>query len=603
VVVSVLAIGMKYYPYGRNGIEIVYVSKDSPAKNILLEGMQITELNSQIVKDLADWKAKTSSLAGLVSVRADNNIYNININGSIGIDAMDIERTNLDFGLDLRGGTRVVLKPKGCIKTDVNATSCTITRDIVNQIIGTLQTRSNMYGLKDIKFYALGSGDDYYIQVEAAGIGRGVVDQLLSAQGKFEAKIDKPLKIDNGRASLILETDTYAINVLNDSLEINGSVVYTNQTFTLKNIVFQYVNRTESTLNLFATVYEGKDIELVYTDPQKSGIAPRNNVYEFYFVVLVSAKGAERFAIVTAGIPKHVDIYSGEEYLDSKIYLYLDDGLVSDLRIGSSLGGQVYTTPQIQGAEKDLDSAVQEKLRLQTILRSGALPTSLETVSVDVIPPTLGSNFFMFAIYSGLFAALSVAVVIFIRYRKIKPAIFMTFTVLCEVLIILGIASSSDYLVWGIALVANMAVVIFAFLKKQEIDALAWIGALLIPLLGILVAWTVDLSAIGGIIATIGTGVDHLIIITDETMRKKEEAVYTFKEKIKAAFFMVFGAASTVIAAMVPLLFLGIGLVKGFAITTIIGVLVGILITRPAYANIVEALHRREEKKSAAATA
>jgi preprotein translocase subunit SecD len=179
----------------------------------------------------------------------------------------------------------------------------------------------------------------------------------------------------------------------------------------------------------------------------------------------------------------------------------------------------------------------------------------------------------------------------------------MTFTVLCEVLIILGIASSSDYLVWGIALVANMAVVIFAFLKKQEIDALAWIGALLIPLLGILVAWTVDLSAIGGIIATIGTGVDHLIIITDETMRKKEEAVYTFKEKIKAAFFMVFGAASTVIAAMVPLLFLGIGLVKGFAITTIIGVLVGILITRPAYANIVEALHRREEKKSAAATA
>ena len=41
---------------------------------------------------------------------------------------------------------------------------------------------------------------------------------------------------------------------------------------------------------------------------------------------------------------------------------------------------------------------------------------------------------------------------------------------------------------------------------------------------------------------------------------------------------------------MFPLMFVGVGLVRGFAITTIVGVLVGILITRPAYAKLVERL-------------
>ncbi len=593
VIGSVLAIGMKYYPYGRNGVEIIYVSGDSPAKGVLEQGMQITELNSQPVKDLNDWNSKVEGVNGTISVMANNQVYTIGLDGKpIGINAIDIERTNLDFGLDLRGGTRVILKPKGCIKTDVNATSCTITKDDVNQIIATLQTRSNMYGLREIKFYATGSGDDYYIQIEAAGLGKGVVEQLLSAQGKFEAKVEKPVKIDGSSAALLLGKNSYPISVGNASIEINNSIIYPNQTFVLDGINFQYVNRTGNTLNFLANVYEGRDVELVYTDPQKSGVLPSGGVYEFYFVVLVSTAGAQRFADVTAGIPKHVDIYSGEEYLDSKIYLYLDDKLVSDLRIGASLGGQVYTTPQVQGAESSLDEAVKEKLRLQTILRSGALPTGLETVSVDTISPTLGRGFLMSALYSGLFAALGVIVVVFARYRRVRIAIPMSMISLCEVLIILGIASANDVAIWGAVFAVNIAIVITALIKKQEIDAFAWIGTILIPLMG-LASWTIDLSAIGGIIAAIGTGIDHLIIISDETIAgKKKEEFLTMREHIKTAFFIIFGAAATTIAAMVPLMFFGIGLVRGFAITTVIGVLVGILVTRPAYANLVEAMNK-----------
>jgi preprotein translocase subunit SecD len=91
-----------------------------------------------------------------------------------------------------------------------------------------------------------------------------------------------------------------------------------------------------------------------------------------------------------------------------------------------------------------------------------------------------------------------------------------------------------------------------------------------------------------------------MIIIADETLSGKEEErkiTYTVRDKIKRAFFIIFGSASTIIAAMFPLMIVGIGFVRGFAITTIIGVLIGILITRPAYAEIVEMGMARSEKK------
>ena len=60
---------------------------------------------------------------------------------------------------------------------------------------------------------------------------------------------------------------------------------------------------------------------------------------------------------------------------------------------------------------------------------------------------------------------------------------------------------------------------------------------------------------------------------------------------------MIFAAAGTLIAAMLPLAYVGfsrgysgIGTLSGFAFTTIIGVLIGIFITRPVYVKFLELL-------------
>ena len=57
---------------------------------------------------------------------------------------------------------------------------------------------------------------------------------------------------------------------------------------------------------------------------------------------------------------------------------------------------------------------------------------------------------------------------------------------------------------------------------------------------------------------------------------------------MKRAFTIILGAYFTALVALLPLLWAGAGLLKGFAITTIIGITTGVLITRPAFIDMIK---------------
>jgi len=110
-----------------------------------------------------------------------------------------------------------------------------------------------------------------------------------------------------------------------------------------------------------------------------------------------------------------------------------------------------------------------------------------------------------------------------------------------------------------------------------------------------LIGWNLDLPSIAGIIAAIGTGIDSQIIILDEARDKRE----TIRQRIKKALFIIVTAFTTTFVALIPLTgllgFMGIGaasagLLKGFAVTTLIGITTGVLISRPAFADIARQL-------------
>ena len=207
--------------------------------------------------------------------------------------------------------------------------------------------------------------------------------------------------------------------------------------------------------------------------------------------------------------------------------------------------GECQYDAQITGGASTLQEAENEIRDIKVLLTSGNLPVEAEISGETIVPATLGERFLFDATIAGVFAIIVVALVVFLRYKKLFIVMPLLMTGMSEILIILGIGS----------------------LLRQDID----------------------LPAIAGIITAIGTGVDHQIVITDETLKKgRKKEIVSVTEQINRAFFIIFTAAATTIAAMLPLMSIGAGMLKGFALFTIIGVMVGVLVTRPAYARIIE---------------
>ncbi|MBN1544108.1 hypothetical protein JW898_01445 [Candidatus Woesearchaeota archaeon] len=411
----------------------------------------------------------------------------------IGLSVYDAPTTNIRKGLDLQGGTRVLLTPEKRIDgSDMEV------------VISNLKERLNVFGLSDVIVREASDLEGkQYVLIEIAGANQEEVRDLISKQGKFEAKVGNSTVFRGG----------------ND---------------------ITYVCRSADCSGI---------------DPQRGcGQSAQNQwVCSFRFTISLSPAAAETQAQATKDLEIVVE-ENGDEYLSEKIYLYLDDALVDELNIGADLRGKAATDIMISGSgvgatqQDAVFDALNNMKRLQTILITGSLPVKMEVQKTDAISPVLGDEFVKNALIMALAAILAVSLVVLFRYRQIKIAIPMVFTMLSEVILIMGVAA--------------------------------------------LIQWNIDMAAIAGIIVAVGTGVDDQIIIADETLRGESQK-FGWKERIKRAFFIIMVAYFTGVASMVPLLFAGAGLLKGFALTTILGISIGVFITRPAYAAMVEILLKK----------
>ncbi len=407
----------------------------------------------------------------------------------IGLRVYPAPKNNLIKGLELQGGTRVLLKPE----VPLNESDMEILLDNMKQ-------RLNVFGLTDIIVTKTRDlTGEQFILIEIAGFNEEEVKDLISKQGKFEARVGNK------------------------------------------------------------TVFEGgKDITYVCRTADCSGIDPRTGcsrfqegmACSFLFSISLSPEAAKKHADITAELP--VITENNQDYLNESLVLLLDDQEVDSLRIGAELRGRATTEIAISGSgqgatEQDaMNDALKNMKRLQTIMITGSLPIKLEIVKTDAISSSLGEEFTKNAILVSALAILSVAIVVFIRYRSPKVAVPMVFTMASEIVLLLGLAA--------------------------------------------LIRWNLDLAAIAGIIVSAGTGVDDQIVIIDEILAGTTATVYNWKEKLKKAFFIIMAAYFTLVVAMIPLLFVGAGMLKGFAFTTIAGVSFGVFLTRPAFAAVVEIL-------------
>jgi len=231
------------------------------------------------------------------------------------------------------------------------------------------------------------------------------------------------------------------------------------------------------------------------------------------------------------------------------IAMYLDDEEVFKAPLSSSLAMDIKNGVWSGGGLEasmggdDEESRLRAK-ELETHLRAGALPVKPVIMSEGYIDPVLGKNFLKQVFIAIILAIVAVGFIVYVRYHEKKIVIPMLITGFSETFIVLGVAA--------------------------------------------LIGHQLDLPSLGGIIATLGTGVDQLVIITDEVLRGEAVSRKSLAKRVSAAFAIIFASAATTVIAMTPLAYMQLGVLKGFAVVTIIGIFVGIFITRPAYGNIIK---------------
>ncbi len=506
---SILIIAPQMYT---EGVAIRAVLEKSPASLAGIEaarqGTRPVDLEHVLMIDSSPVTSLTQyyhlvqnlSINQTLTLKTDSQTYFIDMQNQtdIGIRASKPATSNVRLGLDLQGGTRIILKPE----QNISLEDFSLLQD-------NIERRLNVFGLTDMRVQLVSdtSGKPAYLLVEIAGVSVDEIKSLISRQGKFEARV------------------------------ANNTVIVGDQ----------------------VTVVTGQRVQFAGVDTNTCRSDASGSACQFTFPIRIDAKAAQAFANATRNLT--ITTEGTQRYLSEPIELYLDDQLVDSLSIAADLKGKAVNDISISGT--GVGSSTQDAIRqasknmreLQTILKTGNLPTKLTIVRADTISSSIGATFIANAILVGLVAMVLVFAIVLLRYRSLKIALPMSFISFSEVLMLLG--------------------------------AITFFNG------------TIDLAGIAGIIVMIGSGINHQIIITDEILIGKKTKE-NWSTRLKKAFGVIFIAGCTTVVAMLPLYFAGATLLKGFATVTIVGLVIGVLVARPAYGVIARALLEHTESKTAA---
>src|SRR3989338_2328989 len=261
----------------------------------------------------------------------------------IGIRVFKAPKTNIRKGLDLQGGTRVLLQPEKILDAQDLQT-----------LIDNMGERLNVYGLSDLIIRdASDLIGNQYILVEIAGATEEEIRNLIAEQGKFEAQI------------------------ANKTVFVGG-----------KDIVF--VCRSADCAGI---------------DPS-SGCSSSGgqDICRFRFSISITPVAAQKQADTTRNIPvsgdgryltEPLELYLDDTKVDElNIGVELQGSATTEIQISGSGAGS--------NQQQAVFDALNNMKRLQTVLITGSLPIKLDIVKIDAISPLLGEVFLRSAIIAAI---------------------------------------------------------------------------------------------------------------------------------------------------------------------------------------------------------
>ncbi|OXM15392.1 protein translocase subunit SecD [Paenibacillus herberti] len=260
-------------------------------------------------------------------------------------------------------------------------------------------------------------------------------------------------------------------------------------------------------------------IELTGQDFQENGASVQQDGLN-QFVIAIKLKDASKFAEVTREVAKLAS--TGKNALA----IYLDDEQISAPAVSG----------EIPSSEASITGTFtrEEAMELRDTINLGALPLKLEVKYSQSVGATLGKQSLQDTIFAGLIGTVFIVLFMLVFYR------------------IPGLAASVSLIIYTwLLLAAHIA-----------LDA------------------TLTLPGIAAFILGIGIAVDANIITAErikEELRNGKSLLSAFRAGSKTSLRTIIDSHVTTIIASLVLFFIGVGSVKGFAITLLLSVLISLI--------------------------
>jgi len=482
----------------------------------------------------------------------------------------------INLGIDFSGGTRIPV----ILERPVDA-------ETMDQMIETVKKRASSFGLSEVKVRARGA-DEIIVEMPSSDLKRiEQIEQLLQARGVYQGIVDSDIAVEGSNiypGSIV--DSTYSGNrysgagswAVSFTVTEEGAHQFAEVAKGKANYpVYMFLDRPTSSILLISRselmAKSTKDItETNALEALRTALKLEEDDVPVYLTDNFDEYKDDltSFDNSTKVVLSESTSQSVKDYLISKGFIIKeksDDSMQPSFSLGtgpltiskmegiglksapmlnagvtSGIANYNYQVTGFSDGTTDtekVENAREQVAMLQSVLKGGSLPVQIDLGSRTTIPATLGEKFMEVSMMGIILSFLVISLIVGVRYQNLS-------------------------IIFGMLLVSL---------------------AQLIILISVIGYFTMDLGAMAGIIATIGVSVDAQIVITDELLRKDNA---TFKTKMQRAFEIVIATGAIAVISMLPLLFSGLTEIIGFATSTMLGALLGIIVSRSAYAAYME---------------
>jgi protein-export membrane protein SecD len=423
------------------------------------------------------------------------------------------------LGLDLKGGVQVILQAQG---------AKSVPSDVLSKTADIIRQRLNSIGASETDVSPAGSNE--------------IIVQIPDIQNQAKA-----LKLIGTTAQLTLRQVEAIYGASTPKKQMPAVTTDTSQAVNNQTVVYP----AGPTLNQPGTLFKLDPATVTGDKITKADAIVDPTSGNWSVTLSMDKEGSAAWQKLTSTLACLRD--QGEKTKD-QVAVVLDGKVenaagMQDPATAGTQGGVACHTG-ITGGNTQINVGDEQTAKdLALILRTGALPITLERLSTETVSPTLGSSSLHAGLEAGILGLILVFIYVLLYYRAL------------------------GFIVW-------LGLMVFTAAMYT-----------ILAILGATAGLTLSLAGIAGIIVSIGITSDSYIVAFErlkDEVRSGKSMRAAVERGMQRAYRTILVADFVTAAAAVILYFLAIGPVKGFALTlgiaTLIDVLTAYFFTRSAVA-------------------